>query len=183
MVVVAFARPDGTEIARITVVAGQPVSSTGDVGWLDWNFMPQSVALGRRVSFHEDAEEWARSLPAAYAASSVKVTLVSDSPDVAAAPFGPPPPSQIAARTSGSGLPRFVSEHDVFNTLTTERRAGPAAVIVVCLLIAAYAIGLIGVAVALDHAAHTSTDISFNQTFQPNQSLTPGSSGSASGGS
>ena len=47
----------------------------GDFSWLDIeHFSPLSRRLGRRISFHEDPEEWARSLPTAYASSPLVVT-------------------------------------------------------------------------------------------------------------
>jgi hypothetical protein len=46
----------------------------GDGSWLDFAFQPHSDRLGRPVSFYDDAEEWARSLPDAYTTSGLTVT-------------------------------------------------------------------------------------------------------------
>jgi len=50
--------------------------SEGDFSWLDIeHFSPRSHRLGRRIGFHEDPEEWARSLPSSYATTALAVTV------------------------------------------------------------------------------------------------------------
>ena len=178
MVVVSFSRPDGSEIAEITVVAGQPVSSTGDISWLDWNFQPRSLALGRPVSFQEDPEEWARSLPSAYARTSIEVRVVSDSATApsAAEPLQPPPPApNVASFAAGppasqsssytSGRPRFITEQEAFNSVTGVRRPGPGAKIVLCFVLAAYAIAIL-VPIVLVHNANQVNQLTIQQPTQ-----------------
>jgi uncharacterized RDD family membrane protein YckC len=84
MVTVSFAR-GGQEFARIVLDNGQCVQSFGDVTWLDLSFAPYSERFGRPVRFTDDAEEWARSLPDAYA-MEIKVTLTQTPPVTTAVP-------------------------------------------------------------------------------------------------
>jgi hypothetical protein len=90
----------GRDVLRLTVTYGQPVVILGDASWLDWNYQPNSVRLGRPVSFQEDAEEWARSLPHAYAGSAMTVRVVSDTQVV---PHHPTPPTPQTAPQLESG--------------------------------------------------------------------------------
>ena len=75
----------------------------GDGSWLDFDFCPYSLTLGGPVSFKEDAEEWARSLPGAYANTEMKATIIII--PVArrhrAHNIGPPSPPRSTAPASG----------------------------------------------------------------------------------
>jgi hypothetical protein len=93
VVVVTFIR-DGQMLARLGVAYGQPVQSEGDCSWIDYTFAPRSARLQRPVSFQEDAEEWARSLPGAYVGSGLVVEAAETVPAAIAA-LPPPAPSPI----------------------------------------------------------------------------------------
>lgn len=98
MIVVTFIR-DGQTLARLGVAYGQRVLTEGDCSWIDYGFSPVSTRLQRAVSFQEDAEEWARSLPNAYTGTGLFVevrevrspapAVVPSPPAVSAAPLPP----------------------------------------------------------------------------------------------
>jgi hypothetical protein len=77
MVIVSFV-DNGKELLRISVSYGQPVELMGDHSWLDYDFKVPSQRLGYPVSFHDDPEEWARSLPEAYADTALQAQVVKD---------------------------------------------------------------------------------------------------------
>ena len=86
MVTVFFTR-DGARLLELSVQYGQQVKAVGDASWLDYGFRPYSNHLGRPVSFNEDPEEWARSLPFAYAgAPGMDVTVTADTATTVQAP-------------------------------------------------------------------------------------------------
>ena len=94
MVSVSFEH-EGREILLLTAVYGREREVRGDDRWLDFErFCPYSPRLGRKVSWAEDCEEWARSL-AAYAASQLKVRVALN---VASAGVPAPPHSQRRKR-------------------------------------------------------------------------------------
>ena len=80
MVTVVFRRADAPsqELLRMDVAYGTAPVMTGDGSWLSASFTPFSERLGRAVSYREDAEEWARSLPAAYAGSGMLCEVTHD---------------------------------------------------------------------------------------------------------
>jgi len=77
VIVVTFIR-DGQTLARLGVAYGQRVLTEGDCSWIDYGFSPVSTRLQRAVSFQEDAEEWARSLPEAYAGTPLQAQVIED---------------------------------------------------------------------------------------------------------
>jgi hypothetical protein len=74
MVRVEFAK-GRDHLLTLLVDAKGRVRADGDASWLRIeSFQPHSERLGRPVSFHEEPEEWALSLPGAYAGSGLEVT-------------------------------------------------------------------------------------------------------------
>jgi len=76
MVRVTFTQCSNASVLLVISVSERGIEKNeGDFSWLDIDhFSPLSSSLGRRVSFHENPEEWARSLPTAYASSPLVVT-------------------------------------------------------------------------------------------------------------
>jgi hypothetical protein len=88
-------RSTSEEILRLVVSdSGEYEEILGNASWIDFAFKPVSANLGRLVSFQDDAEEWARSLPSAYENSPLEVTVLKDT----GAP--PPLPPDLAAPSS-----------------------------------------------------------------------------------
>lgn len=77
MVTVSFVS-DGKELLRLSVTYGEPTRLLGDDSWLDYDFSVPSSRLGRPITFFEDAEEWARSLPEAYAGTPLQAQVIED---------------------------------------------------------------------------------------------------------
>ena len=76
MVIASFFRPNtDVPVLRLIVTYGSPVQIEGDDSWFDFSYRPHSEAYGRPISWEEDAEEWARSLPSAYADSPLRVEI------------------------------------------------------------------------------------------------------------
>jgi hypothetical protein len=99
MVHVAFRRPDEDhDLLVLSVAHGQPVRALGNSAWLDFRFTPFSSELDGPVSFADDCEAWARSLPDAYAGTGLRVYLCGD-PDLRRLnpSYVPPAPERIIA--------------------------------------------------------------------------------------
>lgn len=77
MVIVSFVT-EGQEILRLSVAYGERAKLLGDGSWLDFDFSVPSPRLGHPITYSEDAEEWARSLPEAYAGSAMQAQVVED---------------------------------------------------------------------------------------------------------
>jgi hypothetical protein len=68
----------GEKILTVRASQGHSPQFEGDSSWFDENFTPYSERLACPIHWQEDAEEWARSLPQAYAETPTQAQVTRD---------------------------------------------------------------------------------------------------------